>query len=230
MRTELNKRIQNLELPERMKRLKISDEGYPIPWFVPYVNNKADFRGMDGEKLGVAVRHHRCWLCGEQMGRFMTSTIGPMCMVTGTIGEPPAHLECAEYAVLACPFLSQPRMRRNEVDLPDGSYVGLALLRNPGVITLWTAKDYKVFQADGGILFKLGTPEHWESYSQGRLATREELIESIDSGMPLLQAEAIKEGHQAQVDLDKKYHKVMETVYAKYGRPEETPRQADIAC
>ena len=61
----------------------------------------------------------KCWLCGQTLGKHMTFPIGPMCAITRTTAEPPSHLACAEYAVKACPFLSQPRMRRNERDLPE---------------------------------------------------------------------------------------------------------------
>ena len=64
---ELNQRMRVLELPSRMKRLPIDEAGFPIPYFVPYVNGKPEFRGFDGEKLGICVRHKRCWLCGEPL-------------------------------------------------------------------------------------------------------------------------------------------------------------------
>jgi len=57
---------------------------------------KPDFRTMDARKLGPAIRYHKCWMCGETMGKYMTSVIGPMCMISRTISEPPSHLECLE--------------------------------------------------------------------------------------------------------------------------------------
>ena len=119
MKNTLNQRIAHLELPDRMRSLKISDEGFPVPWFVGYVDGKPDFRTMDGEKLVIAVRHRRCWMCGSPLGKHLTFSIGPMCAVNRNIAEPPSHLSCAEYSVRACPFLSNSRMKRNEKDLPD---------------------------------------------------------------------------------------------------------------
>jgi hypothetical protein len=116
---ELNQRIRHLDLPDRMKHLPLNEQGFPVPYFVPYVDGKPEFRGFDGEKLGICVRHEKCWLCGSQLGKNMVFTIGSMCAVNRVSAEPPSHYGCAHYAAMACPFLSQPRMRRNEVDMPS---------------------------------------------------------------------------------------------------------------
>src|ERR1700722_8284381 len=115
---QLNKRIAHLEMPDRFKGLQISDEGYPIPYFVGWVDGKPDFRLADPEKLAVCYRHRRCWLCGEPLGKFLAFVIGPMCAINRNTAEPPSHYDCALYACIACPFLSQPKMRRNEKDKP----------------------------------------------------------------------------------------------------------------
>jgi hypothetical protein len=202
----LNNRIAHLELPQRLRRLAVSDEGYPIPWFVGYIDGKPDFRCMDGEKLGVAIRHKRCWQCGEPLGRHLVFTIGPMCLVNRTISEPPSHYDCAHYAVQACPFLTQPRMRRNEVDKPDGTIAGHGLKRNPGAVALWITSEYRVFKApNGGVLFRIGEPERVEFYAEGRPATRDEVMASMESGLPLLHEVAEQEGRDAVAELDRLY-------------------------
>jgi hypothetical protein len=208
---ELNNRIIHLDIPERMKGLSISDEGYPVPWFVPWVDGKPEFRGMDGEKLGIAVRHDKCWLCGQTLGVYKVFPIGPMCCVTRTISEPPSHKECALYGVKACPFLTQPRMRRNEKDMPEhGHIAGIPIKRNPGVTCLWTTKHYKVIKAfNGGILFRIGSPERVEFWSQGRRATREEALGSMKSGLPILMMEAEKDGLGAVQELGAMYDKAV---------------------
>lgn len=209
---ELNKRIQGLDIPSRMRSLKISDEGYPIPYFVPYVKGKPDFRGMDGQKFGVCVRHKRCWLCGEPLGKYMTFVIGPMCAVNRVSSEPPSHRGCAEYAAMACPFLTQPRMRRNEKDLPEGEVAGIMITRNPGVSLLWTTQEYRVFRAGEGVLFKVGDPMEVRFYAEGRKATREEIMTSITTGLPTLRAMAEKEGDDSVKELDKNYTAAMTLV------------------
>lgn len=216
MRQQLNQKIAHLELPERMRRLPISDEGYPVPWFVPFVDGKPEFRGMDGGKMGIAVRLKRCWLCGQQLGKHMTFTIGPMCCVNRNIAEPPGHHSCCLYSVRACPFLSQPRMRRNEKDLPEQRHVaGIGIKRNPGVTVLWTTLSYKVHRApNGGALFHLGDPERVEYFAEGRTATRPEILASMESGLPILMKIADQEGAVAVAELEKMYGQALQLVPA----------------
>jgi hypothetical protein len=211
---ELNQRIRHLEMPDRMRHLPISDEGYPIPYFVPYYSGKPEFRGFDPDKMRVCVRHQRCWLCGEQLGRFMTFTIGPMCAVNRVSAEPPSHYDCARYAAEACPFLSQPRMRRNEKDMPEDSRpaAGIAIKRNPGIAMLWVTRGYKPFKANGGVLFEVDPPQRVEFYAEGRKATHDEIMASIDSGMPILREMAEQDGPEAVAELEQMYAKAMEVV------------------
>lgn len=210
----LNKRIMHIDVPERMRGLAISDEGYPIPWFVPYVDGKPEFRAMDSEKMGIAVRHNKCWLCGHTMGVHLTFPIGPMCVVTRTTSEPPSHLACAEYGAKACPFLTQPRMRRNEKDKPEGEVAGIYIDRNPGCVALWTCRDYKPFRdhMTKGILFRIGDPEHVEYYANGRRATRDEILLSMETGLPILLEIAARDGPDALSELEGQYERAMSYV------------------
>jgi hypothetical protein len=207
---QLNARIRYLEMADRLKHLPISDDGYPIPYFVPYYDGKPEFRGFDPDKMRICVRHQRCWLCGEQLGRHMVFTIGPMCAVNRNSAEPPSHYDCAFYAVQACPFLTQPRMRRNEKDLPENEgAAGIMLKRNPGVTLLWVTRSYKLFKAGRGVLFQIGPPQRVEFYAEGRKATRAEIRASIDSGMPILRGMAEQDGPEAVAELEEMYADAM---------------------
>lgn len=202
--TELNEAIKDIMIPERMRRLPISAKGFPVPWFVASVKGEWDFRVIKPGAIPMAHNGHRCWLCGEKLGQFSVFTIGPMCTVNRVSAEPPSHLACAEYAVRACPFLTKPNMRRNEkglledkIDLP-----GVMILRNPGAVALWSCKTYSLMDSpNGGVLFRLGTPAfvHW--YTQGRPATRIEVMEVINSGVPILEEAARQDGPEALLEL-----------------------------
>jgi len=189
--TKLNAAIYHIPLPEKMKRLPISKEGFPTPWFVATVpsTGERDFRVADQEKMYIAIKRSLCWLCGQQLGVHKAFVIGPMCSITRTISEPPCHLQCAEYAAKACPFLTRPKMRRNEVDLPEETQepAGYGLKRNPGACCIWVTKDFKIVREGDGILFRLGDPEQTIWMSQGRPATRAEVKASIGSGLHLLE-------------------------------------------
>src|SRR5262245_54991717 len=106
-------------LPSRIAGLPIDPErGYPVPWFVAWHDGKPEFRTADGRKFRQAIRDRLCWVCGQPLGRHLVFVIGPMCTVNRVTVEPPCHLDCAEFSVRACPFLSKPQMTRRENDLP----------------------------------------------------------------------------------------------------------------
>jgi hypothetical protein len=214
MRTTLNQRIIDIEIPDRMQSLPISDEGYPVPWFVPNVNGKPDFRCMDGDKMGIAIRLKRCWMCGQQLGKHLTFAIGPMCMVNRNISEPPSHLACIEYGMKACPFLTRPKMRRNEKDLPEGGHVaGIGIQDNPGLTVAWTTLTYRAWKpSGGGVLFEIGEPEHVEYYTEGRRASKREVLTVLEERLPKLMDVAVEDGPESVAELRRRYARALEIV------------------
>ena len=201
---DLNVAIRHIDIPAKMKSLPISPTGFPIPWFVHIASDGIpDFRVIGRGQVREAVSQKRCWLCGEPLGTFYAFVIGPMCSINRVSAEPPSHLDCAEYAVRACPFLSKPNMRRNEVDMHPEKQdpAGMMVLRNPGVAAIWISRRYDLMHVENGTLFDVGEPERVLWFCEGRPATRAEVMASISSGLPLLEAEAIKEGAEAMDDL-----------------------------
>jgi len=196
---EYNIAIQRLKLPPRMQKLPVDDRGYPVPKFVQWIDGKPDFRVVNRSFMANAVRIKLCWLCGEPLGRFQAFVIGPMCSINRVSSEPPSHLECARFAVQACPFLTQPNRKRNEDGLPEEAEqpAGIMIPRNPGVSMIWVTESYTPFKAHGGALFRIGEPTSVEWWAHGREATRQEVIDSIASGLPLLVDVAAKEGPDA---------------------------------
>ncbi len=195
-------------LPHRMKSLELDDRGYPVPFFVAYVNGKPEFRAMDPDKLRRCVKFKLCWVHGEQLGRFMTFVVGPMCGINRNSAEPPSHLECGRWSAVNCPFLSNAGRVRREDELIDNKTLqanspGIAITRNPGVTLLWTTKSYKARIYDDGLLFTLGDPEHVQFYANGKLANRSEILASIESGVPHLRKLAEQQGPEAIEHLDK---------------------------
>lgn len=199
--TMLNKSIAHIEIPPRMRKLPVSDRGYPIPWFVHYVpeTGESDFRVIGRGKLFTAHSKKLCWLCGEKLGTYLCFTIGPMCTVNRVSAEPPSHRECAEYATKACPFLTQPRMKRNEADMPEEGRPpgGMMIKRNPGATALWITKSYQVIKAEGGVVFQIGDPTEVQWWAEGKTATPEQVLASFDSGLPILEQEAWRNGKPA---------------------------------
>lgn len=86
----------------------------------------------------------------------------------------------------------------------DVQAAGYGLKRNPGVACVWVTRSYKLFRphaGNPGILFALGAPEKVLWFAEGREATRDEVMASIDSGYPALKELADQEGAAAVVAL-----------------------------
>lgn len=207
-------RVNFETLPAHMRKLPLHPEWkVPVPWFVDYVDGKPEFRAMDRRKFIRALKDKLCWTCGEPLGRYLAFVIGPMCAVTRTTSEPPNHYDCARWSVENCPFLSNPEMVRRTEGLPAKATMenvaGIAILRNPGVSVIWVTRGYERFRDEKGMyLLTVGAPERIEWYREGRVATRDEVQASLDSGLPNLLTVAKSEGAFAVEALGKQVQAV----------------------
>lgn len=187
------------EAPLNVRQLAVDPRGYPIPWFVAdpsETGGKLDFTVVGYGKVRGAVKRSVCWICGKPLGRMKTFVIGPMCAVNRISSEPPSHLECATFAAKACPFLTRPMAKRSSKAAYEALAVpGMMIERNPGVTLVWGCLQYRRVH-DGlaprpgtdGMLFEIGAPARIDWFAHGRPATHEEVLESIRTGLPLLQA------------------------------------------
>lgn len=194
------------ELPKKMRHLPLDHRGFPTPWFVATLEDGTrDFRIASTAKRVEAVKKKLCWVCGDRLGRFKSFVIGPMCAVSRTTSEPPCHLECAIFSATACPFLSKPRMKRNDKDFDDIGVQpapGYMIERNPGCVCVWTTLSYKPFKvAKDDWLITMGDPVDTRWYAEGHMASREQVLASVDSGYPILLDEARKEGPESIIEL-----------------------------
>jgi hypothetical protein len=225
--TGLHPSITGIEMPERIARLPRDHRGYPVPWFVAWLDadgapveighGTPDFRVIRPGAMASALRG-ACWICGGRLGANRTFVIGPMCAVNRNSAEPPSHHACAHYAARACPFLARPHARRRENAMPGEAVEapGIMLRRNPGVTLLWTTRRYHPYRdpITGGVLFEIGVAERVEWIAEGRAATRDEVMASIDSGLPALREVAEQEGPPALRELDRYVAEAMPLVPA----------------
>lgn len=190
-------------MPRRVATLPRDHRGFPVPWFVAWVNGEPDFRCVAEGRIAQALESRVCWVCGQPLGRHMTFVTGPLCAVNGTAAEPPSHHDCGLFSARACPFLTKPRMRRNDKDLElDAPHpAGPMLERNPGVTLLWTTRDYRAVMRNGGVLFRVGAPERVEWMAEGRPATRAEVMQSLQGGLVHLRQMARAESAAAAATL-----------------------------
>jgi hypothetical protein len=92
-----------------------------------------------------------------------------------------------------------PKAKRREAGLPEEITKGEAnLTRNPGVAMVWVTRSYKLIKAGSasasGYLLEVGEPDDVLFFAEGRKATREEIMHSIDTGVPALEEDAKREG------------------------------------
>jgi len=201
-------------LTGRLAQLALDERGYPVPWFVAWVDRDGrrvpDFRVVDGRKFVQAVKERRCWVCGQELGKWLAFPIGPMCAITRSTSEPPCHLECALWSVRNCPFLVNPSRVRDEHELPpDTEHApGYGLSRNPGVVCVWLTRTFDVFrvpEGNRGVLITIGDPEQVTWWREGRRATPEEIETSLSGGFPALMEMAKTQGPFAIEELGRQY-------------------------
>jgi hypothetical protein len=205
-----------------MQNLPVDKRGYPVPWFVDWINGEPEFRAMDRRKFLRAIKERLCWTCGLKLFGEEVFVIGPMCAVNRISSEPPSHRQCAEYAAINCPFLSKPHMVRREDENFNAAKrpsPGVMIERNPGVTLLWYTRRHQLQEIRGrqgagdGILFQLGRAFKTEWYARGRKASREEVMASIESGLPLLRETAAKhDGPEGVMMLEKQINQAMRLV------------------
>lgn len=214
--------LGNAPMPARMVGLPRNKQGYPIPWFVAELpDGTRDFRVADQERHVDALRFRLCWLCGGRLGSYAAFVIGPMCAVNRISSEPPSHADCAVYAANVCPFLATPNMRRRDTGIPDGTIEpgGVAILRNPGVALVWTTREYRWFRPQlgaPGLLCDVGEPTNLQWFAEGRRATRDEILASMESGLPELRNACHQDTDPALalVALDRDYERALKLIPA----------------
>lgn len=183
--------LDAVPMPPQIAALPRNKVGYPIPWFVAtFPDGHRDFRVASAERIYDAVRFDKCYTCGQPIGSYKAFLIGPMCAVNRIAPEPPSHRDCAQYSARVCPFLSTPAMVRRERGMEFEDRIdpgGVMLLRNPGVTALWITRDYTpVKPPNGSHVFRIGEPKDVTWWRESRAATRAEVLESMESGRPLL--------------------------------------------
>lgn len=210
--------LQTVPMPGRIRALPRNKAGYPIPFFAADIDGVRDLRVGDTEAFAACLRDRKCWICGQKRTGNDTFVIGPMCVINRVTADPPAHLDCALYAVQVCPFLAIPAMVRRERGLPENvTNAGISIKRNPGVAVVYSTNAWVTFRPHTGgrssVLFDLGrgTPAHLSWWSEGRPATRAEVEESINSGLPLLDRECDRDQRpdDSRQDLQRRYRQTM---------------------
>lgn len=204
-------------MPPRIAALPVDHRGFPVPWFAAWLKDgRAAERGKGTPDHRItfpgaatqAAKEGRCWVCGTIIHDSRCAfVIGPMCAVNRNSAEPPSHVDCGDWAARACPFLSRPHARRREAGMPGETAAapGIMLGRNPGVTAVWVTRRGRASAhmdpRGNGLLFNIGDPVEVRWYAEGRGASRDEIVASVDSGLPALREVAEQDGPSALAEL-----------------------------
>lgn len=155
-------------IPPIMQHLKIDERGYPIPYFVPIIEGKPDFRYQDSRKKDACMKHNLCSICGKKLYKKSYWFIsGPMGLRNQIASDAPMHEDCARFSIDACPHLAlQKAERRSEV---TNSEQALAPGK-PAVIFLIKTDKYALVD-NVHIKFRTVLFERYE-YQQNKLMKR----------------------------------------------------------
>lgn len=211
-RTEMRSSVAQV-IPDKLRRLPLDARGYPVPFFVAWVDGKPDHRLVDPRKYNICIVTRRCWICGRRLGKFAAFVVGPMCMVNKVSAEPPSHLECAKFSLMACPHLTRPSAQRRDANLPSNVTQHPDLLtHNPGCMVLWVTDEWQLMPRIGdepSDLVQFGEPARVTFWREGRAATRAEVLDAIALGLPHLQQMAQQEGGNALERLARRVNDAM---------------------
>jgi hypothetical protein len=108
-------------IPERLAHLPLDERGFPIPYFIPIVHGKPEFRFADSKKKIHCRNYKKCWICGKRLlaGKFWFIT-GPKGLKNRTVSDEAMHEECARFSLKVCPhmFYEKAERRTTETDIP----------------------------------------------------------------------------------------------------------------
>lgn len=161
-------------LPSRMRKLPVSAYGEPIPFFCRWADGKPVMRAADPVKLAACHDRGLCVLCGEPLGQYKAFVLGPMSAVNRLSDAPPAHTECAKFAAMTSWELA----------------------------LVWVTRCSTLVRTLGSDLFEIGEPEQVFWYLAGRSASRQEVMNWIQAGLPEMYEIAHRQSEAAVTELD----------------------------
>jgi len=204
--------------PTRIRGLPMDARGFPVPWFVHWDKGEPDFRIIGAGRFATAIRQKLCWICGGRLGQALAFTVGPMCVINRVSSEPPQHLDCARFAAVACPFLANPRMRRNEKDVPPDRIdpPGIHSTDNPGACAIYVTRSFHLFwpqrPGEGRPLIEMGEPQGVLWYREGQPASRSQALAALERGLPKLKV--LADTAADPVDANRELGRAMERALA----------------
>lgn len=97
--------------------------GFPIT-FVTLITSDGhpDFTTIDAQKIIACIQQDLCGMCGLSNETEVAFIGGPLSVENGNFLDPPMHVDCARYAIKACPHIAIDTARYSKPNLggPEG--------------------------------------------------------------------------------------------------------------
>jgi hypothetical protein len=143
--------LDDLGIPEAIKRLPRDARGYPIPWAqFRGDDGAADFRTVDQGLVDRCIDERLCGICGEQLAQWVVFIGGPACLTYRLFKDPAMHPACAAFAAIACPFIAGAYTRYSTAPPPSGPGVASHVdpnmqdhIRRPSRMYLFTTRGFR---------------------------------------------------------------------------------------
>ncbi len=166
---------KTIDLPSAIAKLPRDERGYPIPYFVPTVDGKPDFRLMDSRRRHYCMEKKRCMICGGKLHENIYFVSGPKGLINGISSDPGMHRDCAEFSLQACPHLLFPKAQRRETHMPEKASGSAGMVcEKPDTMYLVLTKKYRIIVPPDRVPLLKFTPVYsWKyDYSSGNLAPK----------------------------------------------------------
>lgn len=136
---------KHFTVPDFLNHLKLDHRGYPVPYFVAYVDGKPDFRLLDAQKQSTCIDKQLCAICGKKLHDKSFYFIGgPLTLHNRISTDTAMHRECGEFSLRSCPHLYFEKADRRPTDIPRNSFQQeLQSLDKPTEFFLIRARKYR---------------------------------------------------------------------------------------
>lgn len=157
-----------LDIPKELSHLKVDPRGYPIPFFVSYIDGKPEFRFMNFDRVLMIIHKKLCHICGKKLPKdYCYFIAGPMGLKNGISSDAGMHRICAEFSLKACPhlFLQNADYRKND-ELSKKLHAAAhpsVMTTKPDMLYLVKTSKFKTIMVDGRYFIKY-TPHSSEIY------------------------------------------------------------------
>lgn len=172
----------NLEIPKELSHLKIDKRGYPVPFFVSWINGEPEFRYLDAVRAKMIIDNKLCHICGKKLNKdFFYFISGPIGLQNRISSDAAMHKTCAEFSLRACPHLylqKADRRDNDELGKAIGSMPSPVIREKPNTLFLIKSNKFKKVLHEGQTYLQY-RPVSTEKYIYENGKLIKELLQSL---------------------------------------------------